>query len=84
MDITTLETLSAEDRSRIITMAWANRTPFEAISAQFGLCENDVRKLMRRSMKTSSFKLWRERVSSKAAKQETPSVSEKSTSMSPK
>jgi len=65
-----VDALSAEDRSRIIEMAWEDRTPFEAIFTQFGLRENDVRRLMRRSMKTSSFKLWRERVSGRATKHE--------------
>jgi uncharacterized protein (TIGR03643 family) len=49
-------------------MAWEDRTPFEAIFTQFSLRENDVRRLMRRTMKTSSFKLWRERVSGRATK----------------
>jgi uncharacterized protein (TIGR03643 family) len=65
-----VDALSAEDRSRIIEMAWEDRTPFEAIFTQFGLRENDVRRLMRRSMKTSSFKLWRERVSGRTTKHE--------------
>jgi uncharacterized protein (TIGR03643 family) len=68
--INVFDTLSLEDRSRIIEMAWEDRTPFEAIFTQFGLRENDVRKLMRRSMKTSSFKMWRQRVSSRATKHE--------------
>ncbi len=63
-----LATLNDEDRNRIIEMAWEDRTPFEAIFTQFGLRENDVRRLMRRTMKTSSFKLWRERVSGRATK----------------
>ena len=65
-----IENLSPEDRSRIIEMAWDDRTPFEAIFEQFGLRENDVRKLMRRSMKNSSFRRWRERVSGRATKHE--------------
>lgn len=44
-------------------MAWEDRTPFEAIEWQFGLKENDVRALMRRSLKRKSFELWRKRVS---------------------
>jgi uncharacterized protein (TIGR03643 family) len=63
-----LATLNDEDRNRIIEMAWEDRTPFEAIFTQFSLRENDVRRLMRRTMKTSSFKLWRERVSGRATK----------------
>ena len=60
--------LSEEDHSRVIEMAWEDRTPFEAIEAQFGLAEADVIELMRRSLKRSSFKLWRERVSGRSTK----------------
>ena len=49
---------------RIIEMAWEDRTPFEAISFQFGLAEKEVIKIMRRELKTSSFKRWRKRVNS--------------------
>ena len=42
---------------RIIEMAWEDRTPFDAIELQFGLKENDVRKIMRTSLKESSFKI---------------------------
>ena len=45
----------AEDLDRVIQMAWEDRTPFEAIEWQFGLKENDVRALMRRSLKRKSF-----------------------------
>lgn len=56
--------LSAEDIDRIIEMAWEDRTPFEAIEAQFGLPEMEVVKLMRSHLKPGSFKLWRKRVHS--------------------
>jgi len=60
--------LSEADIDRIIAMAWEDRTPFEAIYAQFGLRENDVRALMRRHMKASSFRMWRERVTGRKTK----------------
>ncbi|MCH8558941.1 MAG: TIGR03643 family protein [Balneolia bacterium] len=60
--------LSDGDISRIIEMAWEDRTPFEAIEFQFGLKENDVRELMRTHMKRSSFKMWRKRVSGRTTK----------------
>lgn len=53
---------------RIIEMAWEDRTPFEAIEFQFGLKENEVRELMRRQMKPSSFRVWRKRVKGRGAK----------------
>jgi len=56
--------LSIRDHDRIIGMAWEDRTPFEAIKFQFGLTEKEVITLMRRALKPSSFKLWRQRVNS--------------------
>jgi uncharacterized protein (TIGR03643 family) len=60
--------MTGEQIDRIIEMAWEDRTPFEAIEFQFGLKENDVRKLMRANMKESSFKMWRERVKGRKTK----------------
>lgn len=57
-----------EEISRIIEMAWEDRTPFEAIETQFGLSESQTIKLMQHSMKLSSFKMWRKRVSGRATK----------------
>lgn len=45
-------------------MAWEDRTPFEAIKFQFDISENDVIQIMRKTLKLSSFKLWRKRVNS--------------------
>lgn len=44
-------------------MAWEDRTAFEAIEIQFGLKEKDVREIMRKEMRSSSFKMLRKRVS---------------------
>ena len=57
-----------EERSRIIEMAWEDRTPFEAIEYSFGLKESGVRALMRRHLKPRSFRLWRQRVSGRVTK----------------
>lgn len=54
--------LSLQDIDRIIEMAWEDRTPFDAIKFQFGLTESEVRKLMKKNMKFSSYKMWRMRV----------------------
>ena len=51
------EKISHPEISRVIEMAWEDRTPFEAIESQFGLKENDVRAIMRREMKPSSFRM---------------------------
>ena len=60
--------LSEADVSRIIEMAWEDRTPFEAIEAQFKLSHDDVTKLMRQNLKKKSFNLWRERVRARKTK----------------
>lgn len=60
--------LTDRDVNRIIEMAWEDRTPFDAILEQFGLSEKQVIKLMRREMKLSSWKMWRERVQGRATK----------------
>lgn len=60
--------LSQADIDRIVEMAWEDRTPFEAIEAQFGLSEAEVIALMRREMKASSWRMWRARVSGRATK----------------
>ena len=52
------------DIDRIIEMAWEDRTPFEAITMQFGLTEAATIKLMRSELKRNSFNLWRKRVHS--------------------
>tara|TARA_B100001029_G_scaffold78965_1_gene64685 strand:+ start:135 stop:332 length:198 start_codon:yes stop_codon:yes gene_type:complete len=49
-------------------MAWEDRTPFEAINFQFNLKEKEVIKLMRKNLKSSSFKMWRKRVSGRNLK----------------
>lgn len=54
--------LSPSDIDRIIEMAWEDRTPFEAIKLQFNLKEGQVRELMRKNLKFSSYVMWRKRV----------------------
>ena len=69
--------LADSDIDRIIEMAWEDRTPFDAIKAQFGLAEAEVKKLMKKELKFSSYKLWRERVEkckTKHAKSRNPEI----------
>lgn len=54
--------------SRVIEMAWEDRTPFDAIERSYGLNEAGVIKLMRQTLKPSSFRLWRQRVSNRDTK----------------
>ncbi|MCX7253395.1 MAG: hypothetical protein RLY27_2067 [Pseudomonadota bacterium] len=60
--------LSPSDLSRVIEMAWEDRTPFEAISQQYGLSEANVIALMRKNLQESSFKMWRKRVTGRVTK----------------
>ncbi len=60
--------LNEQEIDRIIEMAWEDRTPFEAITYQFGLSEQDTISLMRRELKPSSFRRWRARVQGRATK----------------
>ena len=62
------QALSAADLSRVIEMAWEDRTPFDAIEQHFGLSEPQVIALMRKELKRGSFNLWRERVTGRATK----------------
>ena len=57
-----------ETKNRIIEMAWEDRTPFDAITDQFGISEKDVIAIMRKNLRSSSFKLWRKRVSGRKMK----------------
>ena len=63
------------DIDRIIEMAWEDRTPFDAIEYQFGIKENQVRKIMRENLSESSFKSWRKRVKGRKTKHKKTSSS---------
>ena len=60
--------MNNSDISRIIEMAWEDRTPFDAIKTQFGLNEQAVKELMRANLKHSAYKNWRKRVSGRTTK----------------
>ena len=62
------KSLSESDTSRLIEMAWEDRTPFDAIEKSFGLSESQVIEIMRSQLKRSSFELWRKRVTGRATK----------------
>ncbi len=62
------DALSQGDISRIIEMAWEDRTPFEAIERLYGTNESAVVALMRSQMKPSSFRMWRKRMAGRVTK----------------
>jgi len=60
--------LTPQEIDRIVEMGWEDRTPFDAIKAQFGVSEAEVIAIMRREMKPSSFRMWRARVQGRTTK----------------
>lgn len=60
--------LPEDEQSRLIEMAWEDRTPFDAIEASFGFKEEEVIQVMRRRLKPGSFRRWRQRVTGRATK----------------
>jgi len=65
---TTITLLTDQNIDRIIEMAWEDRTSFDAIEVQFGMKQQAVIQLMRKEMKSSSFKRWRERTKGRSTK----------------
>ena len=52
----------------VVWAAWADRITFEYIKSKTGLSEGEVIKIMRKSLKPSSFKLWRKRAKRQSIK----------------
>ena len=52
----------------VIWAAWADRVTFEDIKKKTGKSESEVIKIMRKSLKASSFKLWRKRAKNQSIK----------------
>jgi uncharacterized protein (TIGR03643 family) len=57
-----------EDLSRLIEMAWEDKTPFEAILNSYDVDESELMKLMQANLKPSSYRLWRKRVKERSSK----------------
>ena len=57
-----------KDDNWVIWAAWADRITFEEIKEKTGKTESDVIKLMRKTLKSGSFRLWRKRVHNKSIK----------------
>ena len=60
--------LSEEDISRIIEMAWEDRTSFDVIKLTYGMSEPDIKALMKTYLKTTAYVLWRKRVTGRVTK----------------
>ena len=50
------------EKSEIIEMALSDHVSFKDIREQFGIREKDVKLLMRKNLKSGSYKAWRKRV----------------------
>ena len=57
-----------EDISRIIEMAWEDRTPFEAIKKEFNLNQSQVKEIMKKELNSGSFLVWKKRVKGRKTK----------------
>ena len=57
-----MKKFSESEKSEIIEMALSDHVSFKDIRKQYGLLEKDVKSLMRRNLKGSSYKAWRKRV----------------------
>ena len=57
-----------DDPDWIVWAAWADRITFEEIREKTGKTESEVIKIMRKSVKPTSFRLWRKRVNQKSIK----------------
>ncbi len=56
------------DPDWVIWAVWSDRVTFEEIEKKTGKIESEVIKIMRRSVKPTSFRLWRKRVNQKSIK----------------
>ncbi|MEP3844722.1 MAG: DUF2805 domain-containing protein [Paracoccaceae bacterium] len=54
--------LSADHISGVIEMALSDHATFADIETEYGISDKDVKTLMRRELKSSSYKAWRRRV----------------------
>ncbi|MFN7113212.1 MAG: TIGR03643 family protein [Alphaproteobacteria bacterium] len=65
-----ISSLRAAEVNDIIGMAWADEVSFDDIWRKYGLAEKEVINLMKKSLKPSSYRLWRERVKGRKSKHE--------------
>ena len=63
-----MHNFNREEISRIIEMAWEDRTPFEAIKQEFNLDQAEVKKLLQKELNSGSFLVWKKRVRGRKTK----------------
>ncbi len=62
--------LSQADLSNIIEMALSDKISFSEIHLEYGLKEDQVKELMRRNLRKSSYRSWRKRVKTFSTRRE--------------
>ena len=50
------------DINEVIEMAWSDDVTFSDIERNFGIKEPEVKRIMQKNLKPSSYKLWRKRI----------------------
>jgi uncharacterized protein (TIGR03643 family) len=63
-----LTSLTPEEISAAIQMAWEDRTAFETIKERIGITEPEVIELMRNALHPNSFRHWRKRMKGRVTK----------------
>ena len=60
--------LTQTEISEIVADAWDDETSFEDINYKWGLSEKDTKFLMKRTLKRTSYIIWRKRVNKRLSK----------------
>ena len=63
-----LNHLTESEISEIVADAWDDETSFEDINFKWGLIEKDAKVLMKRTLKRTSYIVWRKRVNKRLSK----------------
>ena len=63
-----LRNFTESEISEIVADAWDDGTSFEDIILKWGLREKDIKVLMKRSLKRTSYIVWRKRVNKRLSK----------------
>ena len=60
--------LTENEIYEIVADAWDDETSFEVINYKWGISEKDTKFLMKRSLKKTSYIIWRKRVNKRLSK----------------
>jgi len=63
-----LSELDKETIDRIVAMAQEEKKPFEAIKNEFGIGEKELTELMKKTLSTDNFELWKKKTQAKKTK----------------